>query len=51
MDVAIAVDVLVILACLWLLQGMLSQSPLLATLIFVGVIVATLILSVASCGP
>ena len=37
---------LVILACLWLLQGMLLQSPLLATLSFVGVIVATLILSV-----
>ena len=44
----LAVDVLVILAGLWLLQGMMSQSPVIATLLLVGVVVATLVVSVAA---
>jgi hypothetical protein len=43
----LAFDVLVLLAGFRLLQGMMVQSPLVAMLIFVGVVVATLILSVA----
>jgi hypothetical protein len=42
----IAVNVVVIVACLWLLRGMVAQAPLLATLIFVGVVIAALILSI-----
>jgi hypothetical protein len=43
---AIAVNVVVVVACLWLLRGMMAQAPLLATLIFVGVVIAALVLSI-----
>jgi len=42
----LAVDVLVLVVAFWLLQGLMAQAPLVATLLFVGVVVATLSLSV-----
>lgn len=42
----IAVDVVVILAGLWLLRGLIAQAPVLGTLLFVGVVLAALALSI-----
>jgi hypothetical protein len=42
----IAVNVVVILAGLWLLKDLIAQAPVLGTLLFVGVVLAALVLSI-----